>query len=114
MAQTTKTRRKPAAKRKLTDREYLDASLYWPKWPMLPVIKRDHGNSDADCGFLFSHSREPEPVVYLGNVFRIGEIVDALKAESGLESVTWQEILATMERVEFPSLEAVLEAYRID
>jgi hypothetical protein len=121
MAKTTKTRRKPAVKtaqRKLTDREYLDASLYWPRWPMLPVVKRAgrelDGHGHDGCGFLFSHSREPEPIVYLGNVFRIGEIADAIQAETGRDSCTWQEILATMERVEFPSLEAVLEAYRID
>jgi hypothetical protein len=121
MAKTTKTRRKPAAKppvqRKLTDREYLDASLYWPRWPMLPVVKRvgiERGDQYDGCGFLFSHSSEPQPIVYLGNVFRIGEIAEAVKSETGRDSATWGEILDKFERVEFPSLEAVLEAYRID
>ncbi len=98
------------------DREFLEQSLNWPRWPVLPVIKRgdSFGSDEESTGFLYSFSREPEPIVYFGNVFGFNEMADALKIKLGVEAVTWQQMLATLNNRRFASLDAVLEVYRVD
>lgn len=96
-----------------TDREFLEQSLNWPRWPMLPLVSRSGGLGE-ETGFLFSHSADPEPIVYFGNIFRINEVADRVKAETGKEVATWQQMLATLKHRRFASLDEVLEHYRID
>lgn len=99
----------------LNDRDFMECSLNWPRWPTLPLVKRDiYANNEEACGFIYSFSAEPKPIIYFGNVFRINEIAEKIKKETGKDKITWQEILATMKSREFGSLEEILEIYRID
>lgn len=106
----TKSKVKPS-----TDREFLEQSLYWPRWPMLPLVARNGNfNSDEATGFLFSHSQKPDPIVYFSNVYRINKIADEIKAETGRQEVVWGQLLAKLKHRVFDSLDEVLVHYRID
>lgn len=108
-----KTRKKPTTTT-TSARDFLEQSLNWPRWPMLPMMARGDCHGEEACGFLFSYSAEPEPVVYFGNVFRMTEVAAEVQAETGKDTATWGELLAKLKHRRFASLDEVLVHYRVD
>jgi hypothetical protein len=71
----------------MTDLEFMKAYDKWPRWPMLPLKKRDDSKI---CGFLLGTGY---PVVYLKNIY-------GLKQGDTIENLPKQE---------YDSLQAILD-----
>jgi hypothetical protein len=86
----------------------------WPKWPVLPLMRRD-GDFHADdaAGFLLAVVDQSRPVVYLGTIYRTDDIATEIKQETG-KRANWSQIVARLPKREFDTLDAMLSAYRID
>jgi len=82
---------------------------------MLPLVMRDAaGHEPGYCGFLFNYAADvPQPIVYFGYIFAVDEVAKKITAETG-KPATWGAILDTFKKREFPDLDAVAEAYRVD
>lgn len=68
----------------------------WPRWPILPV-KRPVKGSFPECGSLFADGK---PAIYRIGLYQLGD----------KPGTTYAEKFAGVERLEFPSFEAMLAA----
>jgi hypothetical protein len=76
----------------------------WPRWPLLPLTRRSGGTfcDPQYCAFLFSDDR---PVIYFAVIYMLPKS-DATK--------TWDEVLGTIDKKEYPSFEALADEYKVD
>jgi hypothetical protein len=96
------------------DIAFLDQGLNWPCYPVLPVKKRD-GNWNAKdyAGFVWAYL-EPEPVIYVGNMYSIDSVKKSIQKETGKEEVTWSQILARFEKKTYKNLTEMMTEYMVD
>lgn len=93
------------------DREFLDHSLRWPRWPVLPMkLRNGDATSPQFCGFVYGHV-DVEPVIYFGNIFGFSKVVDKLKKELGKGNITYSELLTVFP---YDSLDDLVQEYRVD
>jgi hypothetical protein len=75
----------------------------WPRWPALPVVKRNAQMSDPEaCGFLMAPGLKngpPVPEVYIGNIITLS--VDRVP-------------LAKIPKKTYLDLEALVAEWRVD
>lgn len=75
------------AKEPMTDLQFMQSPLVWPRWPVLPLKRhRDH---NLECAFLYA---EGTPKVYLGDIHA--------EVNKTKEYKTFEEIIADGWRVD--------------
>ena len=99
------TMRKQKAKA-MTDVEFAQDPMLWPKWPVLPLCKRGSSHDDEEgTGFLTAFDRKR---VYFGNIYDTPNVAKAHGCK------TWAEVLVHYKSKTFPDLETIVRLYRID
>jgi hypothetical protein len=98
------------------DRAFILDPDKWPKWPVLPLMRRDYDAFGKDAaGFILPFSgKEARPAVYLGVIYMLDAIADAIRQQSGNANVTWDEIVLKLEKITYDSLDALLVDWRVD
>ena len=93
----------------------------WPRWPTLPLTRRNgdlyHPNGFA--AFLMSGDTKTlinggGVVVYIDNMWRVPEIAADLKKANPERSVMWTEICERLKSKTFDNLDALLAEYTVD
>jgi hypothetical protein len=75
----------------------------WPRWPLLPLVRRTGSWSDPDnTAFQVADGR---PVIYFGNILMLP------KAEKGMTMADW---LKAFKQREFTSFEELAAEYCVD
>jgi hypothetical protein len=93
----TKPAKAKAEPKPLTDLEFIQDPSEWPRWPILPVVKRE----DRECGFVFANGK---PEIILAYLYGLDEI----------PGDTWEAKLNGIERRSYASFEELLKEWRID
>lgn len=87
----------------MTDAQMISEPRSWPKWPALPLVKRERGQG-LGCGMLFAQASPPFVVFVDVNLFTLFEV----------EGKTWEAKLSRFERREYATAEELLSEWRID
>jgi hypothetical protein len=117
---TTSRRSKTAPGRESSDRLERDRKFIleageWPKWPVLPLKRRDGDAAASDrCAFLLNGFDRERPVVYLALIYHCDRVATKIMDETKAKSVTWEEIVERLPSRQFDSLEALLGYYTVD
>lgn len=92
-----------AQSRLVLDRKFVSDPEEWPRWPLLPVKRRDGDqfHQHGYCGFMFADGR---PRVYLGYMYELG---------AGYPK-TWGEALSKYKAVEYADVDALLSVWTVD
>lgn len=89
-----------------------DPSL-WPRWPLLPLVKRNGQMSDDDhCAIMFADRQLERPVIYIGLLLEVTLAAKRLGATDA--SAGWGDVLGKFPRREFNSLDELMATYRVD
>lgn len=84
------------------DRHMIEAPMEWPRWPVLPLTRRNGGWSGPDyCGFILS-TKMPPYLVYVATMYALKPGVTLLEAVSGLPTK------------QYASLDELLIDWRVD
>lgn len=106
---------KISAARLKKDRDFLCSPGKWPKYPVLPMKRRDGGFHRPEAtGFVMSDVATGEPIVYFGNIWGLDGIAEAIKQETGRKTATWGEITAKLPHRLFADIDAILAIYTVD
>jgi hypothetical protein len=84
----------------MTDKEFINSPIEWPRWPLCP-LKRKSGDFHRDdyCGFVIADKHRK--TVYLGYIF-------------GLPSGKLSDAIAPLEKIEYATIDEMLEVWRVD
>jgi hypothetical protein len=93
------------------DRKMMHNPVDWPRWPILPLKPRDGMYQGIECGFLLN---EAKPTVYLGYIYALDAIYKQVVEETGDKHVTWDKIVAKLNKREFASWDDLLDVYTVD
>ena len=75
--------------------DFLKNSLNWPKWPVMPIVRREYDPLAKDaCGYVLAN--DPS-IVYLGNIWNL--------PPAGLTCAP---------KIEYDSIEKLLDEWRLD
>jgi hypothetical protein len=96
------------------DRAFISDPEQWPKWPVLPLIRRNRAPwTEKACGFILP-GQLASPVVYIGVIYMLDTIAEQIKQETGKTYVDWEEIVARLEKVTYDSLDALVAEWKVD
>lgn len=84
------------------DLAFMQSPDEWPRWPLLPLVRRGmHFNDPDGCAFQFADGR---PVIYIGVIYMLPKA----------EGQTWGEMLSGLKQREFTSFEELAAEYCVD
>jgi hypothetical protein len=97
------------------DRAMILCPLDWPRWPLLPLTRRDGALREADShAFMFANNPPGRPVVYFGLIHgrEMNAAARRILAATQIRP-TWRQVLDGMRKWEFESLDALLAHYEV-
>lgn len=100
----------------LDDIRFFQKPNNWPRWPMLPLKKRNGKHHEPEFFAVALEQSTPPFEIHTGpSMYRLPELSDELKKE-GVAHPTWRQVFdkAGARKIEYATLEELFQIWEID